>query len=256
MVKAKEKEKAADIEIEPKKKENVAPSANEISDSGRRNFIKAMGIIAVGAGLALTLRGVVQSIIPASVGISGFPTLTLVDQSGNPIHTSSLKVNNPAIVVFNYPLQNEPNFLLRLGDSSNNDVAIPGGVSVSNPGGSSYASLAGQGPYKSVVASSAICQHLGCQPPNIKFYPPSSSTFPGLIECHCHGSQYDPYKGFGVVKSPTQFALPSVVIGWDSSTDTYQVSNMIGPTIHGHASDLTGGTPLTSTSSTAIYNVT
>ncbi len=228
------------------------PSQSEISDQGRRNFIKLMGVVAVGAGVALTLRGVVQGIIPASVGVSNYPVLTLVDQSGNPIHTDSLNVNDYTIVLFNYPLQDEPNFLLRLGDSSNKDKAIPS-ISVTNPGGGTFKSQPGQGPYKSVVASSAICQHLGCEPPNLRFYPPSSTNFPGLVHCDCHGSDYDPFQGFGVITGPTKFALPNVVVAWDSTNDTYSVSNLVGPTIEGHTDNLTGGTPLSSTSSTGVY---
>ncbi|MCL4315015.1 MAG: Rieske 2Fe-2S domain-containing protein [Candidatus Thermoplasmatota archaeon] len=224
-----------------------------VKDSGRRSFIKMMGVLAVGAGLAVSLRGLVQSIIPASVGVTSFPDLTLVDQSGNPITTDSLKVNDYTIVLFNYPLQNEPNFLLRLGDANGNDVEIPS-ITVHNPDGSSFTSPGGKGPYKSVVASSAICEHLGCTPPNIRFYPPTmTGPFAGKIHCDCHGSTYDPYKGFQVVTGPTVLALPNVVMTYDNGN--YKVSNMVGPTIHGHPTDLTGGNPLSSTTSTAIYTL-
>lgn len=239
-------------------KENTKNDAKElksdssVKDTGRRNFIKMMGVLAVGAGLAVSLRGLVQSIIPASVGVSSFPDLTLVDQAGNPITTDSLKVNDYTIVLFNYPLQNEPNFLLRLGDANGNDVAIPS-ITVHNPDGSSFTSQGGVGPYKSVVASSAICEHLGCTPPNIRFYPPSNSQFPGKIHCGCHGSTYDPYKGFQVVTGPTVLALPNVVMVYDNGK--YKVSNMVGPTIHAHPTDLTGGNPLSSTTSTSVYTL-
>ncbi|MEM0346519.1 MAG: Rieske 2Fe-2S domain-containing protein, partial [Thermoplasmatales archaeon] len=110
-----------------------------------------------------------------------------------------------------------------------------------------YKSPPGVGPYGSVVASSAICQHLGCIPPEIRYHPPSSSTFPGKIHCDCHGSTYDPYAGFSVVTGPTTHPLPSLVLSYDSSKDTYSATMMVGPTIYGHTSDLSGGQAITTT---------
>lgn len=231
-------------------------------DMSRRNFLKLMSVLAVGAAVAGTARGVIQSIIPKSAGVSAFPTLTLVDSSNKPITTSSLKVNNPNVVVFDYPLQGDPTFLLRLGDASSNDIPI-NSVSVAIPAtGKTFQSPGGVGPYKSIVASSAICEHLGCVPPMIHYYQPgtdipghpshSGSNNPGYIHCNCHGSTYDPIKGFGVVTGPTQKPLPNATLKYDSSTDTYSVVSMVGPTIYGKSSDLTGGSPLPSDTQTVV----
>ena len=143
-----------------------------------------MGVLVIGAGMIGTLRSVVQYVVPTvSGGETSFPVLTLVLPSGSSVHTSDLTVNDPAVVTFNYPLQNEPNFLLRLGDSSNNDVKIsPVTVPIPATGGS-FQSPGGVGPYGSVVSASAICQHLGCVPPELRFYSPTSSTFSGKIHC-------------------------------------------------------------------------
>lgn len=231
-------------------------------DPSRRNFLKVMSVLAVGAAVAGTARGVIQNIIPKSSGVTGFPTLTLVDSSNNPVTTPDIKVNNPSVVLFDYPLQGDPNFLLRLGDPNGNDVEVKS-VSVSIPAtGKSFQSPGGVGPNKSVVASSAICEHLGCVPPMIHYYKPgttipshpnhSGSNNPGYVHCQCHGSTYDPFKGFGVVTGPTTKPLPNITLKYDSSKDTYSVVSMEGPTIYGKSSDLTGGSPLPSSTSTVV----
>ncbi|OWP57091.1 MAG: (2Fe-2S)-binding protein [Thermoplasmatales archaeon B_DKE] len=248
------------VEVRKEPKNSTPP------DISRRNFLKVMMALGVGAVTIGAARGAIQNLIPGSVGISTYPTLTLVNAStGKPIKTSDLTVNNPAAVVFDYPLQNEPNFLLRLGDSSGNDVSIsPYNVQIPATGGS-FRSPGGAGPYKSVVSSSAICQHLGCTPPSIHFYKPgtaipnhpghSGASNTGFINCNCHGSTYDPYKGFSVVTGPTKSPLPNVILSWESSSDTYTVKSLAGPTIFGHTSDLSGGNPVSSSSQTDVTTI-
>jgi Rieske Fe-S protein len=229
------------------------PTRDEIKDKDRRNFMKLLGVMIIGAGVAGTLRSVVQNIIPPiEGGASSFPILTLYLPNGNPVSTDDLIVNNPQTVTFNFPLENEPNFLLRLGDSNNKDVEInPTEVRIP-ANNTKYKVPGGVGPYKSVVAASAICQHLGCIPPEIHFNPPSSSSFPGKIHCDCHGSTYDPYSGFGVVTGPTQAPLPSVVLSYDEKSDSYSATLLVGPTIYGHSSDLTGGSNITPSGKTTV----
>ncbi len=241
---------------------NLKNDQNVPDNPSRRNFLKAMLAISAAAAVGGTLRSVVQNIIPKSAGLTTFPTLVLVDSSGNPITTTSLTVNDPHLVSFPYPLQDEPNFLLRLGDPSGNDVEVnPATVDIKATG-QTFQSPGGVGPHKSVVASSAICQHLGCIPPMIHYYKPGTqipshpslvgSKNPGYIHCNCHGSTYDPFHGFGIVTGPTQSPLPNAVLSYDSSKDQYSVQKMVGPSIFGHSKDLTGGTPLTSTTQTTV----
>ncbi|MEM0128377.1 MAG: Rieske 2Fe-2S domain-containing protein [Thermoplasmatales archaeon] len=228
---------------------------NNPKDEQKRNFLKIMGVLIIGAGIAGTLRSVVQNVLPTAVqSETSFPTLLLTLPNGNPVHTTDLVVNNPQIVEFYYPLKNEPNFLLRLGDSSGKDVKISPTLVKIPATGQTYKSPGGVGPFGSVVASSAICQHLGCIPPEIRYHPPSSSSFPGKIHCDCHGSTYDPYSGFSVVTGPTTHPLPSLVLSYDSSKDTYSATMMVGPTIYGHSSDLSGGQAVT-TSYTSITTI-
>jgi Rieske Fe-S protein len=227
------------------------PSTKAPRDDEKRNFLKILGILVIGAGVAGTLRSVVQNLIPpVTNAVSSFPTLTLILENGNPVHTTDLTVNDPSVVTFNYPLANEPNFLLRLGNANNVDVSIKPSEVLIPATGAKYQSPGGVGPYGSVVAASAICQHLGCVPPEIKYYPPSSSSFPGKIHCSCHGSTYDPFSGFSVVTTPTKSPLPSLILSYDSAKDTYAATMMVGPTIYGHASDLSGGNTITTAGTT------
>lgn len=233
----------------------------EVEDPSKRSFLKYMTVAAFAAASAGALKSTLQNIIPKSAGITGFPDLLLINGStSKPITTSDLNVNDSAVVSFDYPLQGEPNFLLRMGDSSGNDVKVSS-VKVNIPSsGQTFQSAAGVGPYDSVVASSAICQHLGCVPPIIHFYKPgtsipngpSGSKNPGYIHCNCHGSTYDPAKGFGIVEGPTQSPLPNVVLKYDKTSDNYYAISMIGPTIYGHSNDLSGGNPLSSDTQTVV----
>lgn len=233
-------------------------------DEKRRNFLKA---IVIGVGVA-AVAGLVPGLkyLPApSVSISGFPKMLLVDSTGSPLKASQLSVNEPIITIYYYPLNNEPNFLINLGDSSGNPVAVePATVKVPLDG-STYSFPGGVGPNKSIVSYSAICQHLGCQPPEIHFYPPEymkvgmappaqldasdilaarEAKIPGVIHCDCHGSTYDPYHGASVLTGPTQRPLPAVVLEWDSATDYLYAVNEVGVPVYGHSSDLSSGSPL------------
>ena len=246
----------------------VSPESNEAStdirDPSKRNFLKAMSVVAILAAVGGVGRGIVQNIIPKSEGISGFPSLTLVSStSGLPVKTTDIKINDPAVVLFDYPLQGDSNFLLRMGDANGIDVEVKS-VSVSNPAtGKSFTSPGGAGPAKSVVAASAICQHLGCIPPEIHFYKPgtsipgtsySGSSNKGYVHCNCHGSTYDPLNGFGILTGPTRSPLPNVSLSYDSTSDTYKAVSMSGPTIYGQSDDLKGSSPLSSNTQTQVSN--
>jgi Rieske Fe-S protein len=217
----------------------------ESIDSGKRNFLKAMVVISAGAAVAGVLKGVVQNIIPPSSGLGSFPELTLYF-NGNPLKYSDIPptFTGGNIVLFDYPLQSDPNFLLNIGDSNNNPTPVePMSVFIPATGGT-YESPGGVGPANSVVAFSAICQHLGCVPPIIHYYPPGSPAFPTYIHCNCHGSTYDPSKGAKVITGPTTHPLPATILKYDVTTGNFMVVSMTGPTIYGKISDLTGGTPL------------
>lgn len=220
---------------------------DESIDHGKRNFLKAMVVISAGAAVAGVAKGVVQNIIPPASGLNSFPELTLY-LNGRPLRFSDIPPQETGnnIVLFDYPLSSEPNFLINISDDNKNPKAVePMSVFVPATGGT-YNSPGGVGPYNSVVAFSAICQHLGCVPPIIHYYPAGSAAFPTYIHCSCHGSTYDPAKGAKVITGPTTHPLPATVLNYDPVTGDFKVVSMTGPTIYGKTSDLTGGTPLPS----------
>ncbi|BCU67630.1 Rieske iron-sulfur protein SoxL2 [Sulfolobales archaeon HS-7] len=241
----------------------VSKNAGSI-DENRRNFLKGL-VIGVGAATVAGFIPGLSSLIPPNVGLTSFPKIILLASNGKPITASSIPVNEPIITVFLYPLQNEPNFLVNLGDENNNPVEIKPTTVTVPANGQKYKFPGGVGPYNSIVAYSAICQHLGCQPPEIHFYPPqymklgmappssltsqalqaaTSANAPGVIHCDCHGSTYDPYHGASVLTGPTVRPLPFVLLEWDEKTDYLYAIGEGGVPVYGHVSDLTGGTPL------------
>jgi len=137
-------------------------------------------------------------------------------------------------VSFNYPLEETPNLLVKLGEKAQ------GGV----------------GPDGDIVAFSQICQHLGCiygfvptgQSPSCDNTYKASSP---VGYCCCHGSVFDLINGARVVAGPAPRPVPQVVLDLDSSTGDIYATGMLPPTIFGHSTgsdnvlyDLQGGTPV------------
>jgi arsenite oxidase small subunit len=143
---------------------------------------------------------------------------------------SDLQVGTP--VSFNYPLQETPNILVKLG------IKAQGGV----------------GPDGDIVAFSQICQHLGCiwafvgtgSAPTCN----SSYTAAGPVGyCCCHGSIYDLANAAKVVGGPTPRPEPMVILYFDSATGNIYATGMTAPSIFGYdtgsnnvSADLQGGT--------------
>jgi arsenite oxidase small subunit len=91
-----------------------------------------------------------------------------------------LRVNRP--VTFRYPLRAQPNILLDLGG------VVPGGV----------------GPNRSIVAFSALCQHMGCA----VTYQRNRRE----LVCPCHQSRYDPERLASIIQGVATRALPRVLL--------------------------------------------
>jgi len=137
-------------------------------------------------------------------------------------------------VDFNYPLQETPNVLVKLGVKALNGV----------------------GPDGDIVAFSQICQHLGCiwgfvaagDSPGCD----SSYKAKGAVAyCCCHGSQYDLANGAAVIGGPAPRPVPQVTLSYDDSTGDIYATGMTPPTIFGYHTgsdntlyDLQGGTPV------------
>lgn len=225
----------------------VAP-ANEEVDETKRNILKlaaVAGVLGIGAGGAV--GGALQFVQPPSIGLSSYPKVALVDTDGSPLtarkvdSATKFTVDTSELYLFNYPLRNEPNFLLNL---------YPGASSVPR----------GIGAHGSIVAYSAICQHLGCPAPALAYYPPgtcprtfSTARYPSLsfyIHCSCHGSTYDVTNSAANLTGPAVLPLPQVILETDVSDPTGQIyaTSVDGPPVNGHLNTLQGDYGVGSTS--------
>jgi len=202
---------------------------NNRSEKPRRNFLKyAMaisGLLAVG-GIAAVSRSITNPAPPGSgtSGVSGFPKVKVAQ-------LSDLTVGVP--VSFNYPLDDEPNILVKLGE------AADGGV----------------GPDGDIVAFSSICQHLGCIYgfQNTGTSPACNTSYTAdrpVGYCCCHGTVYDLLHGANVISGPSPRPQPQVTLEVDDSGNIF-ATGMGPPTIFGHqtgsndvSADLQGGNPV------------
>ena len=209
------------------KSEEERPQQDQRGEASRRNFLKW----ALGIGVVLVLGGIaaVTKSLWTPVSAPSETATTLSFPSVKVANLSSLSLNNP--VTFNYPLDDEPNILVKLGQKAS------GGV----------------GPDGDVVAFSETCQHLGCP---IGFQPQDSSpscnsgfkaTGP-VGYCCCHGSVYDFVDGAKVIGGPSPRPQPQVTLQFDGSTGDIYAVGMGTPTIFGHdtgssnvSADLQGG---------------
>jgi arsenite oxidase small subunit len=220
--------------------ENTEPKDG--SDESRRNLLK----IGVGLGAILVVGGVgavAKTLInPGAQPVESAPTTqtTTGTSSGSATQTASVSSSAslpppadpgfPVIMVansnnltvgttvsFNYPLEETPNVLVKLG------IKAAGGV----------------GPDGDIVAFSQICQHLGCiygfvdadSSPSCD----SSYKATGPVGyCCCHGSVYDLVNGAKVIGGPAPRPVPQVILNYDSSTGNIYATGMTPPTIFGY----------------------
>ncbi|MCL4344827.1 MAG: Rieske 2Fe-2S domain-containing protein [Candidatus Thermoplasmatota archaeon] len=254
-------------------------------DPSRRGFLKVLvGLSAVVAAGGLG-KGVVQNLVTPSVGLTSFPETQLYwvnPNSGNsapvPLKSEEFQMNSPSIWIYYYPLSDEPNFIIKLGKIETNGKEIPVKVDpvtvTIDATGTTFLSPGGVGKDSNIVSFSAICQHLGCIPPVIHYYPPSEiDSLPanvkaaiaaqntngeldyGVIHCNCHGSTYNPFMGAGIVTHPTYRPLPNVILKWDPITDYLYAKKLIGPVVFGHPSDLTGGNAISNLKKSTVIKM-
>lgn len=227
------------LETPPGYLRHVTATSGEV-DETRRNLLKLAAVAGVlGVGVGGVVGGALQYVQPPVVGISSYPRTQLFDIDGSPLTVTKAQaeydVTSADLYLFDYPLRNEPNFFLNLQPSSKNPTG-PGATSV--PGGI--------GPSGSIVAFSAICQHLGCPAPAISYYPPGTcaktfGTLPFYIHCSCHGSTYDVTKGAANLTGPAVLPLPQVVLEEDASGNIFATGmTPSSPPVNGHLDTLQG----------------
>jgi arsenite oxidase small subunit len=195
----------------------------------RRNFLKLImtfsGLLVIGgvAAVAKSITNPAQGTKTPS-GTKSFPRVKVAQ-------LADLSTNKP--VVFAYPLDNEPNILVKLGQKAD------GGV----------------GPDGDLVAFSGVCQHLGCiyafQAPGTS--PECNASYSATGPegyCCCHGSVFDFLHSAKVISGPSPRPQPQVLLEVDESGNVY-ATGMTPPTVFGHntgsndvSSDLEGGNPV------------
>lgn len=211
-------------------------------DETKRNVLKLLAVAGLGAAGGGLVGGTLQFVQPPIIGIASYPRTQLIDVDGSPLTVAKVEaeynVGTGELYLFNYPLQNEPNFLLNLYPANGQPP------SSTNPGAASVPS--GVGTHGSIVAYSAICQHLGCPAPAISYYPPGTcpTTFnngrlPFYIHCSCHGSTYDVTNLAANLTGPAVLPLPQVVLEADAGGNIYAVGEN-GPPVNGHLNTLQG----------------
>ncbi|MDV3278554.1 MAG: Rieske 2Fe-2S domain-containing protein [Nitrososphaerales archaeon] len=228
-------------------KESGQPDARRPMDeevlrqkTSRRDFVRvalAFGVVLLAAGIASITRSLLSPAAPP-------PQPTTITSTGSQTGTVSsspfprVKAANVGdlaggkTVSFNYPLQETPNLLAKLGKKAK------GGV----------------GPDGDIVAFSQVCQHLGCI---YGFVPAGRSpscdqTYQAsgpVGYCCCHGSVFDLVNGANVVAGPAPRPVPQVMLEYDESSGNIYAVGMLPPTIFGHNTgsddvlyDLQGGT--------------
>jgi arsenite oxidase small subunit len=189
-------------------------------DRNRRAFLKATVVAsaALAVGGAAALSKTVATPGEAQAGATTattFPRVQVRDISSGLLATlNNLVTNSP--LSFYYPLDNEPNIIVKLG------VAVPNGV----------------GPDSDIIAYSDVCQHLGCNPGFLAAgqSPPCNSKYSANgpeMYCCCHGSVYDLTDDAKVVSGPAPYPVPRVILEVDSSGNIF-ATGMAGPTIYQH----------------------
>ena len=239
----------------------MANDKNYIPEPEKRAFLKGAGLSI--AALMVGGLSMERYVVPSDRSVpvmDNFPLAVLEDPSGNRITISDVieyaaaspTSTSTPILVFNYPLQDEPTFLIVLKNvkvttpntSPSSGFAPVSPSSTAPMDGIIYVkNYKGSGDNYSILALSGICQHLGCVPPFLDYHPGQSIPFEskligykpdapgtpaqwpeyGLIYCKCHGSQYNPVWGGrnlynnGPASSPANHSLPQIMLATDSN---------------------------------------
>ena len=221
----------------------VAADSHEV-DETRRNLLKLAAVAGVlGVGVGGAVGGALQYVQPPVVGIASYPRTQLIDLDGSPLTVAKVQaeynVGTDELYLFDYPLRNEPNFLLNLYPLNGQPPSGSNAGAENVPGGI--------GDHGSIVAYSAICQHLGCPAPAISYYPPGQcpgKTFGALsfyVHCSCHGSTYDVTNGAANLTGPAVLPLPQVVLEADASGNIFATGMTANsPPVNGHLNTLQG----------------
>ena len=191
----------------------------------RRDFLK---VSAAGAAVVCSPSLIVGE-LRADDGrlYKSYNRVMLVDETGNALKYS--KINQEQAYIFNYPYVSTPVMLINLHKRTRKEVSL------TSADGQSYLWKGGVGPFRTLVAYSAICSHQLTHPtPETNFvtYSGDNKTMTcdkkGVIVCASHLSGFDPKSGGKVLAGPADQALASIVLEVDEEEKICAVG-VLGP---------------------------
>ena len=183
----------------------------------RRDFLKvcAAGAAAAGApALAADARPQLYS------------RTLLLDEKGAPLRAGRVPVESN--LIFHYPFEATPCFLLNLGKPAKASAQLKTGDN------RLYEWKGGVGAGRSIVAYSAICAHKLTYPTrDISFISyrvekSARNRIGHVIHCCSEHSQYDPAEGGRVVAGPAPQPLAAILLEWDSARDEIHAVGTLG----------------------------
>jgi Rieske Fe-S protein len=174
----------------------------------RRVFLKACAASAATTGLP---------VLAADARPQLYGRLRLVDENGRPLAAKAVPANRN--LIFHYPYESTPCFLLNLGRPAKASAQLK------TADNQAYEWKGGVGPGRSIVAYSAICAHKLTYPTKdisfISYRPGKSvaSKHASVIHCCSEHSQYDPADGGRVLAGPAPQPLAAILLEHDAATD-------------------------------------
>jgi arsenite oxidase small subunit len=189
--------------------------------SSRRDLMREAACVAG----AFAAAGAWPTLPAAATTLQRHGRSLLVDAFGEPLRSKALQPGEP--MLFNYPFVSSPVFLLAL-----DAAVVPTDVAPSE-GRGNYASPAGVGARRSIVAFCAICSHRLVYPtPQLSFIGVRKGAARGepqhVIHCCGDDSRYDPAQGARVLAGPAPQPLAAVQLEWQDKDDTLHAVGVVG----------------------------
>ncbi|MCO5108309.1 MAG: (2Fe-2S)-binding protein [Burkholderiaceae bacterium] len=190
----------------------------------RRGFLVGCAAAAAAADGAALIEAAEAAAAAATP--HAYPRAQLVGTDGRPLRAAEVPVRRN--LLFRYPYQATPAFLLNLGKPTRRDVAL------STSRRERYTWDGGVGPQRSIVAFSAICAHRMAYPTReISFisYRDEPSPVSGrgqVIHCCSEHSQYDPADGARVLAGPATQPLAAILLEHDPASDALFAVGTLG----------------------------
>lgn len=172
----------------------------------RRDFLKTAAVVAGGVGVLAFPAGLNRAFADVSPGVT-----RLTDSYPEIIVGKVSQLAEGELVGFRYPLEEQSNFLVKLGATAN------GGV----------------GPASDIVAFSYLCSHMGC--PLEGLY---NKEHKMLGPCPCHFSRFDLSKGGVLILGQATQSLPQIVLEVRGD-DIFAIG--VSGLVYGYQGNLDGG---------------